>query len=294
MDQFLFKRGASAETGLFPHIIEFGVKKNNAILLNSMPEQISSCFHIYYVMEGKFEFIIQDSHSTLYPGDMALILPGHKFSGNNGILNIGTIAWMHLQLDKFDITGKMATGKWSTLPKNDCMAIGKTFVMAKIISPIKLNDAGRIFQQTHGEIVNQEIGFTSRVNGLIDELLIKISRQLVIQNISHRDFPQTFANLEQSLRENLAHQWTVEEMAAMVGLGSTSFTEKVKAYSGFSPLNYLINIRITEAIKKMKKTDLNITEIALATGFYSSQHFATTFKKLTGYTPSDFRTRDLK
>jgi len=143
------------------------------------------------------------------------------------------------------------------------------------------------------EFVNQEIGYTARINQLIDELFILTARQLTRQNNSRRDFPQTFMKLEQSLRENLSHQWTVEEMAALVGLGTTAFSEKVKSYTGFSPLNYLINIRITEAIKLLKRPDVHVTDIALDVGFYSSQHFATTFKKLTGYTPSDFRKNNL-
>jgi transcriptional regulator GlxA family with amidase domain len=99
--------------------------------------------------------------------------------------------------------------------------------------------------------------------------------------------------LEQTLRENLSHQWTVEEMAVMVGMGTTLFNERVKKYSGFSPINYLINIRISEAIKLLKKKDISLTDIALDTGFYSSQHFSTTFKKLTGYSPSEFRKNNL-
>jgi AraC-like DNA-binding protein len=82
-------------------------------------------------------------------------------------------------------------------------------------------------------------------------------------------------------------------MAALTGLGATAFNEKVKNYTGFSPLNYLINIRISEAIKLLNGHEENVTAIALTTGFYSSQHFATTFKKLTGYTPSEFRKRNL-
>jgi AraC-like DNA-binding protein len=95
--------------------------------------------------------------------------------------------------------------------------------------------------------------------------------------------------LEQALRQNLSHQWTVDEMAAMVGLGTTAFNEKVKGYTGFPPMHYLINIRISEAMKMLRKPDMNLTAIALETGFYSSQHFSTTFKKLTGYTPGEFR-----
>lgn len=124
---------------------------------------------------------------------------------------------------------------------------------------------------------------------MLDSLLIVISRQSTRQASMRKSFPQTFTKLEQELRKNLAHHWTVEEMAAMVGLGTTAFTEKVKSYTGFSPLTYLINLRVSEATKMLKQNKGNITSIALETGFYSSQHFATTFKKLTGYTPGEFR-----
>ena len=157
----------------------------------------------------------------------------------------------------------------------------------------KLKEAGNIFQNIHYELTNQEVGYSARINQLIDELFILVARQLTRQSNSGRDFPQTFTKLEESLRENLSHQWTVEEMAALVGLGTTAFSEKVKRYTGFSPLNYLINIRISEAIKLLKRPDVHVTDIALDVGFYSSQHFATTFKKLTGYTPSEFRKKNL-
>lgn len=150
-----------------------------------------------------------------------------------------------------------------------------------------------MFQTLHHEFLHQEIGYTARINQLIDELFILVARQLTRQNDSRRDFPQTFLKLEQTLRENLSHQWTVEEMAALVGLGITAFSEKVKNFTGFSPLNYLINLRITEAIKLLKRLDVHVTDIALDVGFYSSQHFATTFKKLTGYTPSEFRKKNI-
>jgi transcriptional regulator GlxA family with amidase domain len=72
-------------------------------------------------------------------------------------------------------------------------------------------------------------------------------------------------------------------------LGISAFTEKVKGFTGFSPLHYLINLRIAEAIKLLRQTNRSLTDIALSTGFYSSQHFSSTFKKLTGYTPRDYR-----
>jgi transcriptional regulator GlxA family with amidase domain len=184
-------------------------------------------------------------------------------------------------------------GKWSNLPKKEIIAIINILKLSITTVITRIKEAGRIFIEIQNELFSQQIGYRTMINQLLDELFILIARKLTQQNNTHRDFPQSFLNMEKALRQNLSHQWTVEEMAAMVGLGTTAFNEKVKNYSGFSPINYLITIRISEAIRLLKQNDLSVTDIAFDTGFYSSQHFATTFKKLTGYTPSDFRKKNI-
>ena len=293
MNQFLLQQNDSNELQGFPHIIEFALKKNNTIQLNSLNETITNSLRIYYVMEGKFEWIIDEKHYILYPGDLVLVLPGKKFAGERGVLDIGTLCWIHFQTENAASPGNLLSGKWSNLSKTESQAISKILQLNNTPVLSKLKETGRILHEIRLELFNQQIGYNTRVNQLIDELFIFIARKLTLQKNSYRDFPQTFTKLEQTLRQNLSHQWTVEEMAALVGLGTTAFTEKVKSYTGFSPINYLITIRISEAIKLLKRQDLNVTNIALDTGFYSSQHFSTTFKKLTGYTPSEFRKKSI-
>jgi AraC-like DNA-binding protein len=292
MHQFVLQQGRSYELELFPHIVELGAKKNSSIRLNSFPESVTDNLRIFYINDGKFEWHIHQQPHMLYPGDVALILPGQKFSSQKGFLDIGSISWIHIGIQKA-VNGDMLPGKWSSLSESESLTIGKILFFTNSTVLAKLTDAGRILQYIESELVNHEIGFCTRVNQLVDELLITITRQLTRQTNPSRDFPKTFMQLEQTLRQNLSHQWTVEEMAAVVGMGSTLFNEKVKNYSGFTPINYLINIRISEAIKLLKKKDNSLTDIALDIGFYSSQHFSTTFKKLTGYTPSEFRKNNL-
>ena len=292
MNQFVLQQGHSRELHMFPHILEVGTKKNTSIQLNSLPHSAADSIRIYYIIEGKFEWNIHERQYLLYPGDVALILPGEAFGSEKGFLEIGCLSWLHIVSQEAD-NGKTVCGRWSSLSDGENQAISKILWMNKSTVLPRLGEAGRIFQYIQNELLNHEVGHCARVNHLIDELLIVITRQLTRQNNSGRDFPKIFMQLEQTLRQNLSHQWTVEEMAATVGMGTTLFNEKVKSYSGFSPLNYLINIRISEAIKLLKKADEAVTDIALDTGFYSSQHFSTTFKKLTGYTPSEFRKRAL-
>jgi AraC-like DNA-binding protein len=293
MNQFFLQQGISKELELFPHIVEIALKKNNAIRLNSLHATSTNSLRIYYVIDGKFEWILHDQQYILYPGDIAIILPGQKFGGGKGFLDIGTVAWINIKLEKLEPGGNMIPGKWSGLSKNESQTIGKILMMNCGTLHIKLKEAGAIIETIKAELLNQHIGFYARVNQLIDELFILVTRRLTQQNSSRRDFPQTFLQLEQTLRQRLYYQWTVDEMAALVGLGSTAFSEKVKNFTGFSPLNYLINIRISEAIKLLKRHETSVTDIALETGFYSSQHFSTTFRKLTGFTPSEFRKNNL-
>lgn len=292
MNHFLLRKD-SKELQLFQHIAELASKKCSTIQFNSLKKERSKFLRLYYVLDGKFEWVIENSTYILYPGDLAVILPDQVFGGEKDLMDIGSITWLHIQLEQLDKKGKMALGKWSSISTSESRTIGK--ILALNNSPVlsKIKEAGEILQKLQQELTTQEIGFATRVNHLLDELFILIGRQLTKQNNSRRDFPQTFMKLEQALRDNLSHQWTVEEMAALVGLGTTAFSEKVKTFTGFSPLNYLINIRISESIKLLKRQDVNVTDIALDIGFYSSQHFATTFKKLTGYTPSEFRKKNI-
>ena len=293
MNQFLLQKGVSKELEQFAHIIEFGIKKNNSFQFSAVDESINNCLRIYYVLEGKFEWIINNCDYILYPGDLVLIQPGCSFTRQTGVLDMGKLCWIFIELEKTKSPEGIMLGKWTSFPLNEILTIGKIFRLCNTPVISRIKEAERILTGIRYELFYQQVGFVTRTNQLIDELLILLARKLTLHNNTHRDFPKSFLNLEQTLRQNLSHQWTVEEMAALVGLGTTTFTEKVKNYSGFTPLNYLITIRISEAIKLLKKNNVSVTDIALGVGFYSSQHFSTTFKKLTGSTPSEFRKKNI-
>jgi AraC-like DNA-binding protein len=289
MNQFHLHQGHSAELTGFPHISEIAIRKTTSIQLDSLTTTTVSFIRIYYILDGKFDWSINDRSYALYPGDLAIILPGQKFGGTKGFMDIGTVCWLAIEVERIDQHKKIVFGDWSGLSDTESLTINNILQLNNTSVLVRVKDAFTILQTIKDELSQQEVGYATRVNHLIDELLILIVRQSTHQMNSRRDFPQTFTKLEQTLRQNLAHQWTVEEMAALIGLGTTAFSEKVKNYTGFSPLNYLINIRISEAIKLLKQQEMSVTSIALETGFYSSQHFSTTFKKLTGYTPVEFR-----
>src|SRR5438045_9030157 len=111
---------------------------------------------------------------------------------------------MHLE-SHVDRSGKLSTGNWSRLTDSECRTIGRILLLNQGLLLSRLKEVGTIFQNIQNEFITQEIGYTTRINQLIDELFILSARQLTRQINSRRDFPQTFMKLEQTLRENLSH-----------------------------------------------------------------------------------------
>lgn len=289
MSLFSFHKGKSSEIQAFPHLIEFFCKKIQQVQPNSMPLKENHGLKVFFVLEGKFDWSIDNQAITVYPNDAVLVFPKQLFGGVKEMWDMGSVLSITINPRFFSEDGELILGDWSGISEIEQKLIGKLFSLNK--KPVLQNfkQVGEILQKIKNEITINELGFKTRINHLLDELLISIARQMSKQDNQRRDFSQTFQKLDHVLRENLAHPWTVEEMAVIVGLGTTAFNEKVKSYSGFSPLNYLINLRISEAIRLLKSSTISLTDIALDTGFYSSQHFSTTFKKLTGYTPGHYR-----
>jgi AraC-like DNA-binding protein len=288
MNHFSFLKGKSLEISPWPQIVEFSKVKIQTIKANSFLLEENLEFKFIYVVDGKYYWTIDNQTYTVFPHDLVVVWPNQTFGSLNGSLEIGTYIVLSLKIENC-CENVLNLGEWSNISESEQKLMGKILCqkMQSLIQNFK--KFGEILQKLEFEISANEIGYKAKVNSLIDDIWIQTVRQLTNGDSGGRIFPQSFHKLDMLLRENLSHPWTVEEMAAIIGLGSTTFTEKFKTFSGFAPLNYLINLRISEAIRLLKNTDKSLTDIALGTGFYSSQHFSTTFKKLTGFTPGLIR-----
>lgn len=87
----------------------------------------------------------------------------------------------------------------------------------------------------------------------------------------------------------LADPPSLEELAGEVGLSRRQFFRAFKQSTGKTPHSYLVNHRLERAADFLRTTNRSATDIALESGFGSSSHFTTTFKKAFSITPLEFR-----
>ncbi len=95
------------------------------------------------------------------------------------------------------------------------------------------------------------------------------------------------------LDEHYRHEITVETVASMLNMSYSYFSRYFKSLIGKTFSEYLTYVRITEAEKLLLTTDLNITEVALETGYSNSSYFIQQFRDLKGMSPKQFKKKVL-
>ena len=91
------------------------------------------------------------------------------------------------------------------------------------------------------------------------------------------------------MHEKILNPVTPEEIAQEVNMSYSWFRKKFKEYTGFSPAQYIIELRIQRAKKLLANTDMSIKEIAYYLNFDNLSYFSQIFKKQAGYTPVSYR-----
>jgi AraC-like DNA-binding protein len=91
------------------------------------------------------------------------------------------------------------------------------------------------------------------------------------------------------MHANLDKRVTLKQLARSVELSPTYFAEQFRCATGHAPHQYLLHLRVDMARALLKSTRIPILEVALRSGFPNQQHFATTFKRLYGVSPNQYR-----
>lgn len=91
------------------------------------------------------------------------------------------------------------------------------------------------------------------------------------------------------ISENYNKELNMAMVSNYISMNYSLFSYVFKQYTGYNFVNYLKNIRITEAKKLLETTELLVAEIALAVGYDSDKHFMKIFKKICGVSPTEYR-----
>ena len=101
--------------------------------------------------------------------------------------------------------------------------------------------------------------------------------------------PGAMRRVREYVETHLSESMDLAELAAVAGLSVYHFARAFKQSAGAPPHHYLVRLRIELAQEMLARSELPLSEIALATGFSDQSHLARHFRQLVGVTPGQFR-----
>lgn len=143
----------------------------------------------------------------------------------------------------------------------------------------------------------------SPAKDLIDDL---VTREILLRVFHTKGLHLLRMNFEQSIqderirrvvtyiRNNIQAKFTAEDLAERSGLGQTSFFNKFKKSTGYSPIDFILHERISQAKVMIMKNRYDLQDIAYRCGFNSYEYFCTSFRKIENLRPSDFKKENIR
>jgi AraC-like DNA-binding protein len=132
-------------------------------------------------------------------------------------------------------------------------------------------------------------GGSAMVEALFTQLVVRLARSygahaspagrrlLAVQ--------RTIRHIEEKHAEPVA----LNVLAKKAGMSLSTFKRAFKAVTGTSPIDYLLQTRLTRACHLLRDLETSVTEAALAAGFGDGNYFARQFRARMGCTPREWR-----
>ena len=230
-------------------------------------------YQINYITEGSGVFETTDAQYQVVPGSMLILRPGmwHRYKPdpstgwNEHYIGFnGDFCSYLFQEGFFQLTKPVVyVGFQESLLK----------LFFEIIQQVKEEKTG-----------HQQVSSASTIL-----LLSKILFVVRNQEFAGKSIERTIQKACLYFRDNLNTNINIEQLANELNVGYSYFRQMFRKYTGISPTQYHLSLRIQRAKDLLVSTDKSFKEIAIDLGFESYFYFSRIFKDKTGRSPLEFK-----
>lgn len=230
-------------------------------------------FQILYVTAGKAHFFLDEEYVEVTAGHMVLYQPKEL----QRYVYYGTdqteVFWVHF-------TGSNV--------KNILRGYGIPLT-GHVFYTGQFPEYQNLFLKMIQELQTCSLHYEELLALHLRHLLILISRHL---SSGHKLADYVQSEIEAAIRYFSEHYNTdivIDTYAASIHRSTAWFIRGFKKYTGMTPMQYIISVRIENAQRLLCTQDYNVTEVAAIVGYDNPLYFSRLFKKQTGISPTDYR-----
>ncbi|MBR7928008.1 helix-turn-helix transcriptional regulator [Aerococcaceae bacterium zg-ZUI334] len=278
-------------TSVQPHELNFIVSDPSTEMYKS------NSFQLFYVLSGQVRKCIENMEYTFLAGQGCIL---NRFIAHSDLITNGHLLILNIS-ESFmkDILSSLDQA-YSQQPilrylnqfLNSEQDIQKNFIEFSSKLPIESHVFRTLLDNIQLELSSDTIGASFFQKGLILRLLY------ILQNPEH--FNLNIINIDINKEDFLVNRLTTlieashgnisrDEIKAILHYHPEYLNRLLKKKYKQSISNYSKTIRIQKAQQLLIETNLTISSIAEALFFSSEQYFYNFFKKMTGYSPKQYR-----
>ena len=250
-------------------------KHHKEYLFHTDKGRILQEYQLLYIVSG--EGVLTTTHGGTHPvhaGDMFLLFPGEWHTYHPTEDAGWDEYWIGFQGDNID--HRVKAGFFAIESPVYHIGINDTIIQLYREAIDTATSQMAHFQQLLAGIVNHILGLMFMTN---QNRALTTSSQIPEFIIKARDFMQ----------EMIEEDVSMPDVANHLYVSYATFRHMFKKYTGLSPAQYFINLRLHRAKELLRSTDIPIKNISYMLHFENPEYFATLFKKRTGVRPSEFR-----
>ncbi len=105
----------------------------------------------------------------------------------------------------------------------------------------------------------------------------------------HHD--ETIKKTQEFIENNFQEKITIDQLASMFALGRRNLERRFRKATSNSVIEYMQRVKIEAAKRRLESSRENVTEVMYKVGYTDTKAFRTTFKKITGLSPVQYRAK---
>ncbi|HEY8513176.1 MAG TPA: helix-turn-helix domain-containing protein [Cyclobacteriaceae bacterium] len=105
----------------------------------------------------------------------------------------------------------------------------------------------------------------------------------------HED--ETVLKAQEFIEKNFQEKITVDQLASMLALGRRNLERRFKKATSNTVVEYIQRVKIEAAKMRLETSRENVNEVMYQVGYTDTKAFRTTFKKITGMSPLQYKVK---
>ena len=230
-------------------------------------------YQIIYITEGRGIFETNKSRYQISPGSIIIVRKGqwHRYRP------LKEFGWTENYIGFDGDLADFFLQKQEVLCDLDVVELGEQETLIDT------------FYKIFDLVKNENPCFQQVASGLIIKLLGYILALTNNKSFAGKDSEKIIKEICYHIREHVEDEFNFEMLTQDYDISCSHLRKIFKQYTGKSPHQYYLDMKIIRAKELLSNTRMSIKEISFQLGFESIHYFSRLFKKKEGQSPSSFR-----